>query len=66
MAAGTGAFDWGNFDISDIVAFIHLINFPVVEPQRLYHFTLMAIQMNLVETRLNPCLYRSVFVSRFL
>lgn len=35
LAAGTGAFDFGNFDISDIVAFIHLINFPVVEPQRL-------------------------------
>lgn len=33
--AGTGAFNWGNIDISDIVAFIHLINFPVVEPQRL-------------------------------
>lgn len=35
LAAGTGAFDFGNFDLSDIVAFIHLINFPVVEPQRL-------------------------------
>ncbi len=36
LANGTGAFSWGGgIDISDIVAFIHLINLPVVEPQRM-------------------------------
>ncbi|BBD62392.1 hypothetical protein NIES2109_52320 [Nostoc sp. HK-01] len=35
LANGTGAFGWGNFDISDMIAFIHLINFPVAEPERL-------------------------------
>ncbi|MEM7578848.1 MAG: hypothetical protein AAF316_03180 [Cyanobacteria bacterium P01_A01_bin.80] len=35
LANGTGAFQFGNADISDIVALIHLINFPVVEPERL-------------------------------
>lgn len=35
LANGTGAFALGNFDISDFVAFIHLINFPVAEPERL-------------------------------
>lgn len=35
LANGTGIFGWDNIDISDIVAFIHLINFPVVEPERL-------------------------------
>ncbi len=35
LANGTGIFSFGNVDISDIVALIHLINFPVVEPQRL-------------------------------
>ncbi|MBH8565661.1 hypothetical protein I8748_26395 [Nostoc sp. CENA67] len=35
LANGTGAFAWDNIDISDIVAFIHLINFPTVKPERL-------------------------------
>ncbi|QSJ16061.1 hypothetical protein JYQ62_30520 [Nostoc sp. UHCC 0702] len=35
LANGTGVFGWDNIDISDIVAFIHLINFPAVEPERL-------------------------------
>jgi hypothetical protein len=36
LANGTGAFSWGGgIDISDIVAFIHLINLPVLEPQRM-------------------------------
>ncbi|MCC5637461.1 hypothetical protein LC593_16745 [Nostoc sp. CHAB 5844] len=35
LTNGTGAFGWGNVDISDMIAFIHLINFPVVEPERL-------------------------------
>lgn len=35
LANGTGIFSFGNIDISDIVAMIHLINFPVTEPERL-------------------------------
>ncbi|MBW4615790.1 MAG: hypothetical protein KME21_21420 [Desmonostoc vinosum HA7617-LM4] len=35
LTNGTGAFVFGNTDISDIVALIHLINFPVAEPERL-------------------------------
>jgi hypothetical protein len=30
-----GAFSFGSVDISDMIAFIHLLNFPVVEPERL-------------------------------
>ncbi|HIK06185.1 MAG TPA: hypothetical protein IGS40_15955 [Trichormus sp. M33_DOE_039] len=35
LAQGTGIFSFGNIDISDIVALVHLINFPVFEPERL-------------------------------
>ncbi|AUT02616.1 hypothetical protein CLI64_20705 [Nostoc sp. CENA543] len=35
LAKGTGIFSFGNIDISDIVAFVHLMNFPVAEPERL-------------------------------
>jgi hypothetical protein len=36
LANGTGPFTFGNeVDFTDLVAFIHLINFPVAEPQRM-------------------------------
>ncbi|AFY31025.1 hypothetical protein [Calothrix sp. PCC 7507] len=36
LVQGTSPFDFGGgLDIADLVAFVHLINFPVVEPQRL-------------------------------
>lgn len=35
LANGTGEFVFNNVDITDLIAFIHLINFPVLEPQRL-------------------------------
>lgn len=35
LANGIGAFAFDNTDISDLIALIHLVNFPVVEPERL-------------------------------
>lgn len=35
LAQGRRAFDFGGVDVADVIAFIHLINLPVTEPERM-------------------------------